>query len=191
MRRFWGLSLFLCLSVTACAAPKTVALSGYTGGESPYPASFRAQHRVTLTAAGRQVDFTGYLLVQQSTWRAMAFNEFGVTLFDMTASPEKGRRVIRTSGIPVSYLTRQAADIIEVLFLCPQEPEAVFSEGRFRVLRDGAVYDIAYSDYTAFPGVKHKIPGHMVLENKKAGLRLEADLLKFEPGKIPEKYFHE
>jgi hypothetical protein len=190
MKRLGGLSLFLCLFVTACTAPRTAVLPDHSGGESPYPASFRAQHRVTLTAAGHQVDFTGYLLVQQSTWRAMAFNDFGVTLFDVMSSPEKGRRVIRTSGIPVSYLTRQTADIIEILFLPPKEGDD-FSEGRLRVTRGGAVYDVVYSDYAAFPGTKHKIPRHVVLQNRKTGLRLEADLLKFEAVKIPEKYFDE
>src|SRR5665213_3537864 len=188
MKRFWGLSLFLCLFVTACTAPRTALLPGHSEGESPYPASFRAHHRVTLTAAGHQVDFTGYLLVQQSTWRAMAFNDFGVTLFDMMSSPEKGRRIIRTSGIPVSYLTCQAADIIEILFLPPKEGED-FSEGRLRDSRGGPVYDVVYSDYAAFPGAKHKIPRHVVFQNRKTGLRLEADLLKFEAVKIPEKYF--
>lgn len=120
----------------------------------------------------------------------MAFNDFGVTLFDVMFSPEKGRRVIRTSGIPVSYLMRQTADIIEILFLPPKEGED-FSEGRLRVTRGSAVYDVVYSDYAAFPGAKHKIPIHVVLQNRKTGLRLEADLLKFEPVKIPQKYFDE
>jgi hypothetical protein len=187
MKWFGGLALFFFLFVTAMAAlsPDDLAKS------SPYPASFRVQHRVTLTVAGRQVNFTGYLLVQQSTWRAMAFGEFGVSFFDITASPEKGRRIIHTNGIPASYLTRQAADIIEVLFLPMKGKVEGLSDGRSRVTHDGAIYDIAYSDYGSFPGAKHKIPKHIILENKKTGLRLEADLLKFESMKIPEEYFNE
>jgi hypothetical protein len=190
MKWFGALAFFFCLLVTAMAAPGTALSPDDLAEPSPYPASFRVQHRVTLTVAGRQVSFTGYLLVQQSTWRAMAFGEFGVRLFDMTAS-DKGRRVIQTNGIPASYLTRQAADIIEILFLPPKGKAEGLSEGRSRVTRDGAIYDIAYSDYGSFPGAKHKIPKHIILENKKTGLRLEADLLKFQSMKIPSEYFNE
>src|SRR5580658_884057 len=123
MKRFSGFSLFLCLFVTACVTPRAALPPHPVEGTSPYPASFRAQHRITLTVGGRQVDFTGYLLVKQSTWRAMAFSEFGVSLFDIMASPGKGRRVVRTGGIPKAYLTHQAADVIEVLFLPPQDGE--------------------------------------------------------------------
>jgi hypothetical protein len=191
MKRFSGLSLFLCLSVTACVTPRAVLPPQPGEGTSPYPASFRAQHRIELTVGGRQVDFTGYLLVKQSTWRAMAFSEFGVSLFDMMASPEKGRRVVRTSGIPKAYLAGQAADIIEVLFLPPRGEETGLGDGRRRVTRNGAVYEIAYSDDAVLAGTINKIPRHIVLEDKKTGLRLEADLLKFEPMEIPDGYFNE
>ncbi len=111
----------LCLLATACASHRVMMPVVKVTEPSPYPESFRAQHRVTLTVAGRQVAFTGYLLVQQNTWRAIALSEFGVSLFDLLSSPEKGRRVLKTSGIPASYLTHQTADIIEVLFLPPQD----------------------------------------------------------------------
>jgi hypothetical protein len=191
MKRFSRLSPLLCLLATACVTPRA-ALPPHPGDRTlPYPASFRAQHRITLTVGGRQVDFTGYLFVKQSTWRAMAFSEFGVSLFDMTASPGKGRRVVKTGGIPKAYLTGQAADIIEILFLPPQGGETGLGDGRWRVARNGAVYEIAYSDYAAFAGIQNKIPRHIVLEDKKKGLRLEADLLKFEPMEIPDRYFNE
>jgi hypothetical protein len=189
MNRFWGLALLLSLFVTACAAPRMAGLSARPGGPSLYPANFRAQHHVTITAGGRQVTFTGYLLVQQSTWRALAFSEFGVSLFDVTASPGKGIRVVKSIGMPSSYLTGPAADIIEILFLPPQAGDQVLPGGRLQVIRRGTVYDITYSDYAAFPGSEQKIPKHILLENKKTGFRLQADLLKFEPMDIPEKYF--
>jgi hypothetical protein len=181
------LGLFvLCLLATACAPHRVVTVPGNAARPSLYPDSFRAQHQVTLTVAGRQAAFTGYLLVRQNTWRAIAMSEFGVTLFDLLSSPEKGRQALKTSGIPASYLTHQAADMIEVLFLPPQAGEVVTKDS---VTRHGVVYEITYSGYTRYRGVKHKIPQHILLENKKMGLRLTADLLKLEPMKIPEAYF--
>jgi len=150
MKRLAALALFFCLFVTA--APRTALSSDDLDEPSSYPASFRIQHRVTLTVAGRQVGFTGYLLVQQSTWRAMAFGEFGVSLFDITASPEKGRRVIQTNGIPASYLTRQAADIIEILFLPRKEKGEGLAERRKSVAerRVERNFSVRHSDIFAF-----------------------------------------
>ncbi|HTC19903.1 MAG TPA: hypothetical protein VK859_03590 [bacterium] len=183
MKRFLGFSLALCL-LAAPAAP---------AGATPYPPSFRVQHRITLTVLGRQVDFTGYLLVGPSgAWRAMAFSEFGVGLFDILALPGKAPRVLKNvAGIPNAYLTKWAADVIEILFLPPPSGEQGLAQAQPQVTRNGVVYDVAYSDYAAFPPAPQKIPRHIVLENKKIGFKLEADLLKFEPMEIPGGYFHE
>ncbi|HAH31200.1 MAG TPA: hypothetical protein DCL44_02680 [Elusimicrobia bacterium] len=188
--------------------------------EAPYPASFRAQHRVTLTFRGKQFDFTGYLLVRRpGTWRAMAFGEFGGSLFDIAAFPGRGLRIIKNPGaIRERWLTGPAADIIKILYLPPEgEPVSVsktpssivlayfrgtgalefgfpggesgLAESRFSVSRGGAVYDIVYSDYAEFAGLEQKVPRHIVVENKRMQLRLDMDLIKFEPMEIPENYF--
>jgi hypothetical protein len=187
MRSFWGLALCLCLA--ACSGPQIQKNSSAI--TTPYPFGFRAQHQVILTVAGREVDFTGYLLVQGSSWRAMAFSEFGVSLFDMISSPEKGRRVIKTSGIPASYLSRQTADIIEMLFLPVNDRRSTLAQGAERIFCHGNVYEVTCSKERSFKGVKDKVPTHIVLENKKSGLRLEVNLIKFESMKIPEQYFDE
>jgi hypothetical protein len=121
----------------------------------------------------------------------MAFSEFGVRLFDMISSPEKGRRVIKTSGIPVSYLNRQAADIIELLFLPVNNRRSTVAQDAERIFCHGNVYEVTCSKKRSFNGLKDKIPEHIVIENKKSGLRLEVNLIKFESMKIPEKYFDE
>lgn len=132
---FWTLLAASCM-LGACAAPRIagvpledpVLAAGFKKlAAGPCPASFRAQHRVTLTFRGRQFDFTGYLLVKRpGAWRAAAFGEFGGSLFDIAALPGKGPRVIKSLGISEHWLTGPAADIIEILYLPPGgEPVSV------------------------------------------------------------------
>ncbi|HBA60703.1 MAG TPA: hypothetical protein DCZ92_07765 [Elusimicrobia bacterium] len=227
-----SLLLLPCL-LGACFAPRLtgipfgdqVVVDGFRKRvQGPYPAAYRAQHRVTLSFYGRQFDFTGYLLVKRrGAWRAAAFGEFGGSLFELAAVPGKAVRVIKKPGaIRKSWLTGPAADLVELLFLPPaaDAPVVVSKRGasvilaylrkngvqeefrfaeeqggeqaeRFTVLRNGAAYEVEYSDYAAVPGVERKVPRHIVVENKKAQLKLEADLLKLEPGELPEKLFYE
>ncbi len=192
MKKLPALFLLLCLQA-ACIPPRIAAPPEQAPEKSPYPASFRAQHQVTLNLSGRQVNFTSYLLVKDpATWRAMAFSEFGLSLFDLMALDGKAPRVLRNlGGITDAWLMGSWAEVIETLFL-PQVVKATrFSDGRVQVATKDAVYDIRYSDYAAYPGVAQKIPRHIFLENPKAELRLEMDLLKLEPMRVPEKYFNE
>jgi len=183
MNRLCALLLLPCL-LGACGAPR---LKGGAAGapavkkqlEVPYPDSFRAQHRVTLTLRGKQIDFTGYLLVRRpAAWRAVAFGEFGGSLFDLAAFPGRGLRLIRNpGGIRESWLTGPAAEIIRLLYL----PSGAAS---------AEAYEIVYSDYAYFPGVDRELPRHIVVENSGMRLRLEIDLVKLEPMELPDKYFN-
>lgn len=182
MNRLCALLLLPCL-LGACGAPRLKGGAAEAPAlkkrlEVPYPDSFRAQHRVTLTLRGKQFDFTGYLLVRRpAVWRAVAFGEFGGSLFDLAVFPGRGLRLIRNpGGIRESWLTGPAAEIIQLLYL----PSAAGA---------GAPYDISYSDYASFPGVGPEIPRHIVVENYGMRLRLEIDLVKLEPMELPDKYF--
>lgn len=187
MNKPWVLLLLPCL-LGACGAPH---ITGKAADEPvikkqvevPYPDGFRAQHRVTLTFRGKQIDFTGYLLVRRpGVWRAVAFGEFGGSLFDISVFPGRGLRIIRNPGkIRESWLTGPAAEIIQLLYL-PLRDRSIAGKG-------GAVYEIAYSDYVGFPGVGQQLPRHTVVENKRMRLKLEIDLVKFEPMELPDKYF--
>ncbi|PIU19168.1 MAG: hypothetical protein COT18_08905 [Elusimicrobia bacterium CG08_land_8_20_14_0_20_59_10] len=229
--RLLSLLLLPCL-LGACAAPRIAGVpfgdQAVVDGlrkrvEGPYPAAFRAQHRITLSFYGRQLDFTGYLLVKRpGAWRAAAYGEFGASLFELAAFPGKGVRVIKKpGGIRGSWLTGPAADLIELLFLPPlaDAPVLVSKRGATVVMaylrrngaqeaygfaqnpggaaqritadRGGAVYEIEYSDYAAVPGMERKVPRHIVVENRKVQLKLEADLIKLEPAQIQDKIFYE
>ncbi|MEK7721883.1 MAG: hypothetical protein AAB359_05790 [Elusimicrobiota bacterium] len=157
--------------------------------EGPSPAGFRAQHRVTLTFRGKQLDFTGYLLVRRpGAWRAVAFGEFGGSLFDLAVFPGRGLRIIKNPGaIRERWLTGPAADMIEIL--CFADVPGGLQEAPVSVTKRNEVYTIRYSDYADFPGVEQKIPRHIVIENEKAKLRLEVDLIKLEPMEMPDSYF--
>mgnify|MGYP001593834809 CR=1 FL=1 len=187
MKRLCALLLLPCL-LGACGAP---CIKGGAAGAPPlkkqievsYPDSFRAQHRVTLTLRGKQIDFTGYLLVRHpGAWRAVAFGEFGGSLFDISSLPEKGLRIIRNpGGIRERWLTGPAADIISLLYL-PFGGQRSASWG-------GGVYEVLCSDYAEFPGGAQAIPRHITVENKAMELKLEIDLVKLEPMALPDKYF--
>jgi hypothetical protein len=192
MKKQLGLLLLLCF-LTACVGPRIVKTALHADAPSPYPTSFRVQHRVKLTVRGRQVDFTGYLMVKNpDTWRAVAFGEFGIGLFDMIRVPSQGPKIVSsTCGIPNAWLIVQGSDIIENLFVHPPAGGAGSPDGRFQVVGRHAVYEVAYSKYAVYRGTKQKIPRHILLEDKKNGVRLEAELLKFEPMKMPKEYFGE
>lgn len=175
--------LLLPFLLGACAAPRpTVREAGVQAPEKRievvYPDSFRAQHRVTLTFRGKQLDFTGYLLVRRpDAWRAVAFGEFGGSLFDIADFPGRGFKIIKNPGeIRESWLTGPAAEIMRLLYLPP-------------VAGDGDGYEISYSNYTGFPGAAQELPCHTVVENKGMRLKLEIDLVKFEPMELPDKFF--
>lgn len=175
-------ALLLTCLLGACSARPTAGVPAEAGASSLQ--SFRAQHRVTLTFSGRQLDFTGYLLVRgRGDWRAMAFGEFGGSLLDIMTLPGSGTRIIKNpGGIRERWLTGHAAAIIEILCVPP-------SGERASVSRAGSVYEVTYSDYAGVPGMEREMPRHIVVEEKKIGFRLEADLIKFEPMEIPEKFF--
>ena len=193
--KLWLLLLLPCLLGACRTAPVAGVPAGEAGAafkkpvEWLYPPSFRAQHRVTLTFRGRQLDFSGYLIAKRpGAWRAVAFGEFGGSLFDIAALPGKSAQVLKKPrGIPDRWLRGPAADILEIISF--SEVPAGSPETPFSVTRRGEVYNLGYSDYADFPGAAHALPRHIVVENEKMKLRLEVDLVKFESVEIPESNF--
>ena len=62
-----------------------------------YPESFRMLHRVVLSVGGRELDFTGYVLVRGSgALRAVAFGEIGGTYFDVVTRAPDDATVVRS-----------------------------------------------------------------------------------------------
>jgi hypothetical protein len=114
--------------------------------ESMFPESFRAVHRVILTAGNRQFDLDGYILVKRpGRLRLLAKGSMGITAFDVVREPDGRVDIAKNpAGLRDSWIEEGAARDASVLYLSRAWPEAFLvqhgsvSVGLAHILQDGA-----------------------------------------------------
>lgn len=143
--------------------------------ESMYPESFRAVHRVILTAANRQFDLEGYILIKRpGMFRLVAKGGMGGNAFDVLGRSENSARIVTNpSGMRPEWIEKGATRDIAVLYLCSTWPDAFLvrhKEGSVGIARElpGSIREEFY-----FGVEEHNLESFVISRNGKCLYRME------------------
>jgi len=174
-------SLVVSLAGCASMAAYPSGLDGASGttlqalqAQELYPANFRMLHRVVLTIGGRELAFSGYVLVDRSrAARVVAFSEMGGTLFDVLVAPPAEPRVIRCApGFKPAWIGPGAGALVQILYLAPPLPTA----------RTAPDWTIEVRAWARLEGWDTEVPVSLLAKNLAKGYTVEITVLQMTLG---------
>ena len=190
-----------CVFLDVRTSPDIVRL--VRGGVWPeLPSSYRMVHRIRLDIGGRGLDLLGYLAVAGDRWRAMAFSEMGVSVFDFICEGGRSDVLLSPRGLPRAPLRDGVMREIGAAFAsgagrptraqdkAPADQERTAGAITMILLRGGsAVSEISVLSTRVIEGWPVPVPEHLLIRNRKWGYTMDVALVRMDLKPVEEAAF--